>query len=174
MVHPGLYHVSHLMRVIILPPDTEIFMPSNRNLPFNKPLQWTWSQMHTKADITLLAGLMHGDERTVAIITAGNHNRTTTPHAQPQCVFCPCVCECIFLTCRKGTPRLRISVIISSISRVSVCSVIGQHLVRRWEVEVSGRRLTPWMLGVICTTNTRRTKSHTAFPAFHRLYKTWI
>lgn len=37
LVHPALYHVSHLIRVIILPPDAEIFMPPSRNLAFNKP-----------------------------------------------------------------------------------------------------------------------------------------
>lgn len=36
LAHPALYHVSHLIRVIILPPDAEIFMPPNRNLAFNK------------------------------------------------------------------------------------------------------------------------------------------
>lgn len=35
-VYAASHHASHLIRVIILPLDSEIFMPPNRNLTFNK------------------------------------------------------------------------------------------------------------------------------------------
>lgn len=53
-------------------------MPSNHNLAFNKRCNEPDLRCAQKADITLLVGLMHGDEHTAAIIAAGNLHRVAT------------------------------------------------------------------------------------------------
>lgn len=114
LLHPGLYCVSHLISVIILPPDAEIFMPSNCNLAFNKRCNGPDLRFTEKADVTLLAGLMYRDKHTEAITTAGNHNRNNyTTNLTAVGGFSACVCDCMCLICRKGTLKLRISAIIN-------------------------------------------------------------
>lgn len=65
---------------------------------------------------------MHTDKHSRITVTAGN------PNTWPQWVFCMCirVYTYILWSVGKETPGLRISVIISSVRRGSVCTVIGQ------------------------------------------------
>lgn len=71
--HSALQHGSHLIRVIILPADAEIFMPSDHNLAFNKRGNGPDLGCTRGAYATRLSGLMHGDKPTAATPTAGNH-----------------------------------------------------------------------------------------------------